>query len=113
METAHIVCDMNTSATYDNITVIKNGQPLMTAYPNGTNHYYSNGTHKYEGTLEMSFTFTIKDVLCSDKNDYTFADEDSGRVICSQTSLLDIKGKTFNKYVFVLKLHAHEIVTVL
>lgn len=68
----------------------------MTAYRNGTNHYYSNGTNKYEGTLEMSFTFTIKDVLCSDKNDYTFTVEDGGREICSQTSLLVIKGKTFN-----------------
>lgn len=99
METAHIVCDMNTSTTYDSITVMKNEQRLMTAYPNRTNYYYSNSTNKYEGTLETSFTFTIKDVLCSDKNDYKFTVEDGGRVMCSQTSLLDIKGKTFNKYI--------------
>lgn len=98
METAHIVCDMNSSATYDNITVIKNGQPLITAYPNGTNHYYTNGTNKFEVTLGTPFTFIIKDVLCSDKNDYTFTVEDGGRVMCSKTSLLDIKGKTFDTY---------------
>lgn len=78
--------------------MIKNEQPLITAYPNGTNHYYTNGTNKFEVTLGTPFTFIIKDVLCSDKNDYTFTVEDGGRVMCSKTSLLDIKGKTFDTY---------------
>lgn len=93
METGNIVCVLNTSMSYDNITVMKNDQAIMTIYPNGTNYYYLDNIEKYESTVGTSFTFGIKNVSCSDKDDYTFTVDvgDGGR--CSKAASLDIKSK--------------------
>lgn len=92
METGNIVCEMNTSITIDNITVMTAGQTLMTVYPNGTNNYFSDEFDKYQSTIGTIFTFGIKNVSCRDKDEYTFTVNvgDGGR--CSKTASLDIKG---------------------
>lgn len=92
METGNIVCELNTSMTYDNITVVKTGQSIMTVYPNGTRYYFLENFDKYENTVATSFTFEIKNVSCSDKDEYTFTVHVSERERCSKKASLDIKG---------------------
>lgn len=93
METGNFVCVLNTSMKYDNITVMKNGSAIMTVYPNGTNYYYLDNIEKYESTVGTFFTFGIKKVSCSDKDEYTFTVDvgDGGR--CTKTTSLDINSK--------------------
>lgn len=92
METGDMVCELNTSMTYENITVMKNGQAIMTVYPNGTNHYFSDETEKYDSTVGTSFTFFIKNVSCSDENEYTFTVEVGEGGSCYKTASLEMKG---------------------
>ncbi|XP_065924182.1 uncharacterized protein [Magallana gigas] len=93
METGDMVCELNTSMTYENITVMKNGQAIMTVYPNGTNHYFSDETEKYDSTVGSSFTFFIKNVSCSDENEYTFTVEVGEGGSCYKTASLEMKAK--------------------
>ncbi|XP_065924174.1 uncharacterized protein [Magallana gigas] len=93
METGNIVCELNTSMTYDNITVVKTGQAIMTVYPNGTNHYFSDEIEKYDSTVGTSFTFVIKNVSCSDENEYTFTVEVGEGGSCYKTASLEMKAK--------------------
>nr|XP_034330434.1 uncharacterized protein LOC105324798 isoform X7 [Crassostrea gigas] len=93
METGDMVCELNTSMTYENITVMKNGQAIMTVYPNGTNHYFSDETEKYDSTVGTSFTFFIKNVSCSDENEYTFTVEVGEGGSCYKTASLEMKAK--------------------
>lgn len=92
METANFSCDINSTATYQNITVAKNGQSLMTIYSNGTTAYHSNELNKYEGLVSSSFLFTIKNASCSDRADYTFTAEVENLGSCFKTASLDLKG---------------------
>lgn len=92
METGNIVCELNTSMTYDNITVVKTGQAIMTVFPNGTNHYFSDEIEKYDSTVGTSFTFVIKNVSCSDENEYTFTVEVGEGGSCYKTASLEMKG---------------------
>lgn len=92
METSNIVCELNTSMMYDNITVVKTGQAIMTVYPNGTNYHFSDEIEKYDSTVGTSFTFGIRNVSCSDENEYTFTVEVDERGSCYKTASLEMKG---------------------
>ncbi|XP_052702942.1 serine-rich adhesin for platelets-like isoform X3 [Crassostrea angulata] len=93
METGNITCELNTSMLYENITVIKNGSAIMTVYPDGTNHYFSDEIEKYDSTVGTSFTFVIKNVSCSDENEYTFTVEVGEGGSCYKTASLEMKAK--------------------
>lgn len=78
--------------TYDNITVMKTGQAIMTVYPNGTNYYFSDYFDKYDSIIGTSLTFVIKNVSCSDENEYTFTVEIGEGGSCYKTASLEMKG---------------------
>ena len=92
MEDGNLVCDLNSTAAYEMITVTKNGQSLMTIYSNGTTAYHSNELNKYEGLVSSSFMFTIKNTSCTDRADYTFTAEVENLGPCFKTASLDLKG---------------------
>lgn len=71
---------------------MKNGQAIMTVYPNGTNYYFSDDFDKYYSTVGTSFTFEIKNVSCLDENEYTFTVEVSVKGSCYKTASLEMKG---------------------
>lgn len=47
---------------------------------------------KYNSTVGTSFTFVIKNVSCSDENEYTFTVEVGEEGSCYKTASLEMKG---------------------
>lgn len=71
---------------------MKIGSAIMTVYPNGTNYYFSDDFDKYYSTVGTSFTFGIKNVSCSDENEFTFTVEVGEGGSCYKTASLEMKG---------------------